>query len=294
MPQVGIRQSGPRQPRAEPLSACRIIPRFTAHSPPFPMLMYWILGLLLVLWSIALGVAGGLLIGSLCVDWYRISSFEGNSGYFVLGIGLAGGLTGLLAGIACLAWLAPAGTSAMWRAWLIDSAVLVLLAGSVLAGCRLLADLPPRIDGQVLLLEVELRLPAGSELPAAAELGLSLHSISGGRSRRSWDGRMQHAAARMEDGRWLLPGEVFLPTERGKRLLEYMLDGKSRRGFLVPLPARPGHAQLSWSDWLPRPPAGMPPWPDSETSYRFRLRPQPPHPAQDEQTPEQEPADSVE
>lgn len=84
--------------------------------------------------------------------------------------------------------------------------------------------------------------------------------------------------ARFDEGRWIVPGEVPLFTMRGKRALDFKVNGEEVTGFLVPLPARPGRQFLEWSDWGPRPPAPNPPWPDTKPSYRFRLKkiPEPP------------------
>jgi hypothetical protein len=59
----------------------------------------WILSIVVAMLTgiAALFVAG--LIASLCVDWYRISSFEGGSGYFVVFTALGGAVAGLFVGL---------------------------------------------------------------------------------------------------------------------------------------------------------------------------------------------------
>lgn len=61
--------------------------------------MNWLLSIVISLLTGACGVACGILVGTLNVRWYRISSFEGNSGYYTLGLGLLGGIVGLLTGL---------------------------------------------------------------------------------------------------------------------------------------------------------------------------------------------------
>lgn len=61
--------------------------------------MNWLLSIVIAFLTGACGVGLGLLVGTLNVRWYRISSFEGNSGYYTLGIGLLGGLIGLVTGL---------------------------------------------------------------------------------------------------------------------------------------------------------------------------------------------------
>ena len=64
--------------------------------------------------SIAVAILSGLLtmvaagfVATLAVDWHRISSFEGNSGYFVVGLGLVGLVGGLLVGFVVSRYLGP-------------------------------------------------------------------------------------------------------------------------------------------------------------------------------------------
>ncbi|MBP7951612.1 MAG: class I SAM-dependent methyltransferase [Verrucomicrobiales bacterium] len=48
---------------------------------------------------------------------------------------------------------------------------------------------------------------------------------------------------------------------------------------------RPGVAHEQWSEWLPQPRAGEPPWPESKAAYRFRVQrilPPPPEPTEAE------------
>ena len=61
--------------------------------------MNWLVSLVIALLTGALGlfVAGG--IAALCVSWYRISGFEGGSGYFTVAIAIMGGCTGFFIGL---------------------------------------------------------------------------------------------------------------------------------------------------------------------------------------------------
>lgn len=91
----------------------------------------------------ALGLTGGILLGTGCVRWYGISSFEGGSGYFVILIGLLGGIGGFVVGIGVPLYCILAETRfAGWSACLVSwaTAVSILLVAAALAW--LLA--PPR------------------------------------------------------------------------------------------------------------------------------------------------------
>lgn len=226
--------------------------------------------------GILTAVVGAILAGFVAnsaVGWYRVSSFEGGAGYFVVAMGLLGAIGGLIVGIATSRILAaghPGGFKALGLALAVTSGV-ILLIGLV---ARLLADVPPRLDGEELLLAVELRWPEGRSLePApAGQWWLSLGSSSGGTRRASREGPLWREDARLEDGRWIVPGAVEVFTSRGQRVLQVEPDGILDHGFQVPLPARPGRRQLEWSEWLPRPRPGDAPLPDG-FRYRFRVVP---------------------
>ncbi len=150
--------------------------------------------------------------------------------------------------------------------------------------CWMRADIPPKIDGLELDLEVEFRLPA-SETNSPASAGgawvLRFGSVINHVQRKSQDGELKLANARYEQGRWIIPSSVFLFTGRGLRSISLDRDGKSVAGFIVPPPAKPGKKFEQWSDWGPRGISKDQPWPDSKPSYRFRVVrriPPPPEP----------------
>ncbi|MBX3745735.1 MAG: hypothetical protein KF833_10545 [Verrucomicrobiae bacterium] len=249
--------------------------------------MHWFLYILLALPVAALGLLCGGYIGDHCVRWYRISSFEGGSGYFVVGLALLGGVVGLVTALVTAGALAPQQGPGYLKAFGTSTGIVLAMACLALLSCWLLADIPPRLHGRELTIEVEVRLPADAPSPrdAQGESRIELHSVAGRTSRASQRGTLRPNEARLENGRWIVPGDVFLFTMRGHRSLSFRLDGGEITGFLAPIPARPGPDFLAWSDWYPRPPAPNPPWPDSRLSYRFRLRtiePPPPPPSAEE------------
>lgn len=245
--------------------------------------MNWLLNIAVGILTGLAWLFGGGFVANSCVKWYRISSFEGGSGYFIVVISLISGVLGLIAGIVVACALRsgpnPSFLKALGAAWGITLALTMM----ALAVCWWLADIPPRIDGRPLLLEVELRLPKGAGSPAGGgESFLKLHSLAGQTSRGSETGELRPGEARLENERWIVPGEVAVFTQRGSRLLQIQLNGEEVQGALVPLPARPGKPFLEWSEWLPRSP-----WPDTKYSYRFRVQlimPPPPGPTPEEIT----------
>ena len=238
--------------------------------------MIW-LGYLLCL--LGTGVAGLLsagLVATRCVDWYRISSFEGKSGYFIISVALLGALIGFAVGLTVLVLLGPTDGRGLLKTLGCSIAVALGLAGMAYGFCWRLADIPPKLDGRTILLEIELMLPVNMEappFPPTGETSLRLHSVVGRVSRNFKEGQMALAAARMENGRWIVPGAVELYTMRGKRSLAFVINGQELMGYQAPLPARPSRAHLQWSPWGPRPRPPAPAWPDSQPSYRFRIQP---------------------
>jgi hypothetical protein len=77
--------------------------------------------------------------------------------------------------------------------------------------------------------------------------------------RVSEDGPLFLDTARQEDGRWIVPGAARIFTSRGSRVLELVIGGQKRAGFIVPLAGHPGPETVEWSVWMPRPAEGAAP-----------------------------------
>lgn len=236
-------------------------------------MMHWIYSALAALLPAAAGLLCGGVLGQKCVRWLRISSFEGGSGYAVIGMALLGAAAGFVTGLVCTlarnsdgaaGYDSTAGIALLW---------VLGLTGAALALCRLCAQVPPRLNGALLMLEIEMQLPAG--LAAAAEKPgtLRLYAVSGRTARHSWEGQWFPQQAREEDGRIVVPGAVPLETDRGRRMIGVQWNGEDFTGYLVPLPGRPGREFLTWSAWGPRPQPPLPAWPETQPRYRFRIQP---------------------
>jgi hypothetical protein len=249
--------------------------------------MSWPLSILVALLTAALATVASGLVMIACVGWYRISGFEGKSGYAVGAAAILGGVAGLIIGLLTSRMIALPGGEGFLKGLGISCAIVLVVAGTTAWIARKLADVPPTIDGQELMLEVELMLPVDVKTKpgGSGETYLEFGSVVNHVQRASRRGELRTPEARLEGGRWIVPGSVALFTERGMRTLGFQIDGAPVLGFMVPLPARPTHADEAWSEWGPRPPAPNPPWPDSKPSYRFRVQriePPPPGPTQEE------------
>ena len=236
--------------------------------------MSWLASLAVALVTAAAGLVLGGYVASLAVGWYRVSSFEGGAGYFVVAFALLGAVVGLVVGLVMSRVVEQSLHLGPWKILLASQVAMATIA--VLAGgiARLAADVPPTLGGERLLLAVEVRWPAAAAASPAADTTprrLRLYSVSGRTARNSRDGALWVEDARREDGHWIVPGAVAVYTSRGDRMLALEPAPDGAKGFLVPLPAHPKKAQLEWSAWMPRSRDGTP-LPDG-FAMRFRVLP---------------------
>jgi hypothetical protein len=214
----------------------------------------------------AVGMVTAGFIANQAVTWYRISSFEGYSGYFVVFMGLCGLVAGFVIGVVAARMVTGGFLAALAAALGIVLGIALLVGGPA----RLFADVPPRIGGDTLLLALEYRWPAAQVAAPSAgehEPHVRLGSVNGSIERKGAVGPLWLEDSRFEDGRWVSPAAVAVFTERGKRVVAFIVDDSIIAGALVPLPRRPRRKHLEWSDWRP---AHSPDTPDG-ASYRFRV-----------------------
>lgn len=237
--------------------------------------MSWLASILVALVTAVAGAFACGYVAALAVDWYHVSSFEGGSGYVIAGIGLLGAVVGLILGLIVSRVVARRAKPGFLKALGLSQLLLLGLVSIAGGAARLLADVPPTIDGEELMLAVEVRWPQGHAGPQAGdprEWSLRLSATSGRTMRVSKMGPLWKEDARQVEGRWVVPGAVEVFTSRGDRVLDLLPEGLSDRGFIVPLPAYPGKDYVQWSEWGPHARAGAPPLPDGVT-YRFKVVP---------------------
>lgn len=249
--------------------------------------MSWALSIFVALLTgIVSAIAAGFVAAGYAT-WYRVSNFEGAAGYMILGVGLLAGVAGLAFGLIVARYGAAGEGGSFLRAASIALGSVALIAGVAAAGGWLLAEHPPTLDGHELMLEVELRLPAGQTPVAELQAGdfFVVEVLSGGELHSQQSGNFSLQAARQEGPRWVVPASAYLHNKRAGRVIHWRLGGIEAPRFQLVLPAKPGREHQQWSEWGPRPQAGSPPWPDTEPSYRFRVQailPPPPPPSESE------------
>lgn len=237
--------------------------------------MSWWRSMVVALMTSIVGAFLSGFIAALSVEWYQISSFEGASGYFVVGMGLVGAMVGGVVGLVMSRIVAARPHPSFGRAVAYSKATMIALVIVVGGIARLQADVPPTIGGEALLLAVEVRWPKSqttSPVTDSSHWSLRLSASSGRTVRVSKNGPMWKSDARFEGGHWIVPGAVEVFTSRGDRILDVEPSGTIKNGFIVPLPSYPGKTQLEWSEWMPHARDGDAALPDGFT-YRFRVVP---------------------
>ncbi|MDQ6610804.1 MAG: hypothetical protein M3Y64_00105, partial [Gemmatimonadota bacterium] len=91
-------------------------------------------------------------IATRAVVWYRVSSFEGGSGYFVIFIALAAFAGGLVLGLTIARFVAGGASPSFAKGLGFSLLSVSLLSSVVAATSRALADIPPVLNGEQLML----------------------------------------------------------------------------------------------------------------------------------------------
>jgi len=235
--------------------------------------MIWLSLLVVPVVAAALGAFLAGAVASLAVGWYRITSREGASGYFVVFMGLLGLVAGLIIGVIACAIVQPETVSRFGLAVGVSVGVIVVLALITAVTSRVLADVPPTIDGENLMLRLEVREPVANTAASPAGPGsVALGSLSGRTVRKSVCGPLWTEPVAGSPDFHISFGAVDIFTSRGKRLLMIDWGGRETAGHFLPLPAFPGRKFFNWSDWLPKYRAGVDA--GSRRTYRFRIQKQ--------------------
>jgi hypothetical protein len=238
--------------------------------------MSWPSSIFVGVLTAAVGVVVCGFVANLAVGWYRISSVDLQSTAFVASLAILGLVAGFIIGIIASRVLGAPGVGGFFKALGTAQGILLGLVGVIAGTARLLADVPPEIDGETLNLAVEIRWPASQTTSPASTPGepsLMLGSVTrmGHVQRAKSTGPLWTTDAHLVDGRWVAPGAVDIFTTRGRLALSVLLDSTNTVGFMLPLSGRPSKKNMEWTEWYPRPRPGAPPLPDG-FQYRYRVQ----------------------
>jgi hypothetical protein len=245
--------------------------------------MGWLLSLVVAFITAVAGCLGAGFLADVCVGWYRITGREGASGYFVIFMGLLGLVAGFVVGLVCARVVAagaqPGFLKGLGLALAVAAGILAVIAALAWLG----AEFPPRLEGRLLAVEVEVRLPPGRERPVAREEQIyswhvTITADSAGRRQSLEPLRTQDAA--QVDGRWILPTTVDLETTDPGKSLGVKLGGETQtQYFRMTLAGHPTRRDFEWSGWLTQATWGdLSPVPAAEACevrYRVQFRPEP-------------------
>ncbi|MBN9657446.1 MAG: hypothetical protein J0H49_04670 [Acidobacteria bacterium] len=238
--------------------------------------MSWLLTILVGILTAAACGAAACYLGTLCVEWYSISSFEGGSGYFVAFLTLFGIVLGLVLGIVTSRVLAGGPSPGFLRAQGISLAEVVLLFCVIALFCRLGGTIAPTLDGERLQLEVELKCPRGvipAEQPDHQYMNCMLTPLDGANNRlSSKGGEMLWKQAVDCGGQWTVPCRVPLFTDRPRRTVRMLVNASTEIEFMLDLPAKPRAEHLNWGNWRSDRFLEEKDKPVTGYAYRFRVR----------------------
>lgn len=210
--------------------------------------MGWLLSLSSAVFAAVAGCALAFYIGEKCVTWYRISSFEGGSGYAVVFMALCGLLAGFFVGLGVAKSF---GTGFLHGAGLALAAVFAI-SGVVYLLARLGGDVPPELNGDTLHLLVEMRMPANwqpSNLALSGQNGCQLTALSGNQRLRPRYGTLDFEQAKLHEGHWIVPCGIDIHSNRSPLLVGVQLGKRTEIEFVSPLPSQPTAAHEQWIPW---------------------------------------------
>lgn len=217
--------------------------------------MSWGTSILIAVILGAIGAVAAFGMASLAVDWLRISSREGEAGYFAVLMGLIGIIAGMVIGIVVSRYMGGAGFAGFAKAFGVSLGILMALVGAGGGLARLQYDPIPMADGRHLSLEVEVRgFPALDFDPATAKSQswevAPFHAWLGAFDGDSRGIDMRFGEARKEADRWIVPGSVLFFTGKKELYFGVQVGRDGPNVFMnadAPRPLDP--AKSEWSTW---------------------------------------------
>src|ERR1700712_5663159 len=216
----------------------------------------------------AFGTGG---LGLLCVEWYRVPSREGGSGYMVIFMGLLGGVLGFLVGIIGSRIVAAGANPSFGRGLGVTAGMCVGLLAIATFICWLLADFDTTLHGRPVEMQAEMRFPAGFVIPENLPTGQWYTCMGTDTRRTTSHGVLRVKEARQEKGRWIIPTTLLLETSVMEKSVCFSL-GEKPQWFRVAFPSKPGARYFEWSEWLPGIEEVGKPKPSAADGFNLRYR----------------------
>jgi MFS family permease len=233
-----------------------------------------------LLWAVGGAVAGfavGVIVGLVIVRITSMTSREGASGYFTIGLGLLGAIGGLVAGLVLFGRSAPAGQGLAYSGSGILGVVgLVAVVALSLWAFVNLREAPLEYDGALANLELEFRVKT-AELPPADSVSDWLYlEVQTAKTRPVGNVLWSY---KRTDGAFTIIPVVQGPLYRaGNRIIAVRIEGRQNEIF-VPRMKRTPDPKADWSAWV-RPQVVDPLYGEQPTApltpmleLRYRVRP---------------------
>jgi hypothetical protein len=204
-----------------------------------------------VLLSALEGGSLALALASFIIEYQQITAREGTAGYFAVSITLIGLFCGLVVGVIT----ALAATSGFWKTQ--GYAVGILFALTLAGGVLLIwsDDRGPKLDGDSIVAEIELKCPRGWQPDNKAKFDGSFCWVQAvaadapSRENPMYNGGLSLEEARQEDGRWIVPSAIDLRRTTSNRYLRMFMGRVTDVTIKIPLPRSPGAKYKEWSAW---------------------------------------------
>lgn len=226
-----------------------------------------------VLIAVLNGVAGavlGFIGGDLATRAHHVSNFEGGRAMgIVFLIVPASFIAAAIIGVVVAHKIPEPGMGGFARAQGVALLLAVVVAVAVFGYAIWRAPTPPKIGGQTLNLDFEVRMPEGRTVPGPDDKFSVLMTSRGfGDDRHNADLRLD--ATTSSEGRVVIPASAFLYTSTSQRFLVVNDTGGKYYWFDLPLRAKPGSEDEQWTDWWPAP--GMSATSDINGNGGFQIR----------------------
>lgn len=210
-----------------------------------------LIGLLWGLGGAVLGFGLAALGAALFAQWTNMTTREGASGYFMMGMGLIGAIVGLIAGLAWFAQRAPAGEGfGQFGQGVLGLLVFVALVAAALWAWVYTRESPAMYAGQTQAnLELEFRLPTDQAPGDAARRWLNVEVTTTGTRPVAL---VLQDQVRNEAQHLVVPAVQGPLIRAGQRLVVARLtlpDGERHEVFM-PRMARQPDPRAGWSDWV--------------------------------------------
>lgn len=221
------------------------------------------------------GAVAAFAMASVAVDWLRISSREGEAGYFAVLMGLFGLVGGVVIAIVVNRFVTAPGFAGSATAFGIALAIVLGIIGLGGAYAWMQNDPAPQMAGRYLKLELEVRGYRGLVLDPKDQDNFRASFVS-------HYATLDFDRAQTASGAVIIPGEISLMTSQRR----VYFGVRSRADNIVfihfEMPRTLDPERAAWSAWLTAPPDN-PPRPETGPdgfAVRYRVAWRDPAPAQ--------------